>query len=49
VDSVEEYFKTMGVRNWRRKSQDRDQWRALEKRRQGSSWTVAPEEEEEEF
>jgi hypothetical protein len=36
----------MGLRNWRRKSQDRDHWRG-----QGSSWTVAPlgEEEEEEI
>jgi hypothetical protein len=25
-------LKTMGVRNWRRKSQDRDQWRAIVKR-----------------
>ena len=28
-DSVEEDFKKMGVRNWRRKSQDLEQWRAI--------------------
>jgi hypothetical protein len=44
--SVEEDLKTIGFRNWRRKSQDWDQWRAIVKRCQGSSWTVAPEEEE---
>jgi hypothetical protein len=31
LDSVEGYAKKMGVRNWRRKSQDRDQWRAVVK------------------
>jgi hypothetical protein len=31
LDSVEEYLKTVGVRNWRRKSHDRDQWRAVVK------------------
>jgi hypothetical protein len=31
LDSVE-YLKTTGVRNWRRKSQDRDQWREIVKR-----------------
>jgi hypothetical protein len=29
MDLVEEDLKTMGVRNWRRKSQDLDQWRAI--------------------
>jgi hypothetical protein len=46
-DSGEEDLKTMGVSNWSRKSQDRDQWREIVKRGQGSSWTVAPVEEEE--
>jgi hypothetical protein len=31
LDSVEEDLKTTGVRNWRRKTQDRDQWRATVK------------------
>jgi hypothetical protein len=31
LDSVEEYFQTMGLRNWRRKPQDRDQWRVIVK------------------
>jgi hypothetical protein len=29
LDSAEEDLKTMGVRNWRRKSRDRDQWTAI--------------------
>jgi hypothetical protein len=29
VESVEEDLNTMGVRNWRRTSQDRDQWRTI--------------------
>jgi len=29
LDSIEEDLKIMGVRNWRRKTQDRDQWRAI--------------------
>jgi hypothetical protein len=33
LDSVQEYFKTMGLRNWRRTSQHRDQWRAIVKKR----------------
>jgi hypothetical protein len=28
-ESDEEDLKNMGVRNWRRKSQDQDQWRAI--------------------
>jgi hypothetical protein len=31
LDSAEEDLKRMDVRNWRRKSQDRDQWRAIVK------------------
>jgi hypothetical protein len=31
LDSIEEDFKIMGVRNWRRKSLDRDQWTAIVK------------------
>jgi hypothetical protein len=31
LDSVEEDLKTMGFRNWRRKSQDQDQWRTIVK------------------
>jgi hypothetical protein len=31
LDSVEEDLKTMGVRNWRRKTQDLDQCRAIVK------------------
>jgi hypothetical protein len=31
-DSVEDDLKTMGYRNWRRKSQDRDQWRVIVKK-----------------
>jgi hypothetical protein len=31
LDSAEEDLKTLGVRNWRRKSQDPDQWRAVVK------------------
>ena len=29
LESVEEDLKTMGVRNWRRKSRDRDEWRTI--------------------
>jgi hypothetical protein len=29
LDSVEENLKNMDVKNWRRKSQDREQWRAI--------------------
>jgi hypothetical protein len=29
LDSVEGDLKSMGVTNWRRKSQDRDQWREI--------------------
>jgi hypothetical protein len=29
LDSVEDDLKIMGFRNWRRKSQDQDQWRAV--------------------
>jgi hypothetical protein len=29
LDSVEEDLKITGVRNWRRKSQNRNQWRAI--------------------
>jgi hypothetical protein len=29
LDSIEEDLKIMDVRNWRRKTQDRDQWRAI--------------------
>lgn len=29
VGSVEEDMKTMDIRNWRRKSQDRDQWSSI--------------------
>jgi hypothetical protein len=29
LDSIEEDIKIMGVRNWRRKTQDRDRWRAI--------------------
>jgi hypothetical protein len=35
LDSVEEDLKAMGVRNWRRKSQDRNQWRATVKEVKG--------------
>ena len=28
-ESVEEDLKNMGVRNWRRKSQDQEQWKAI--------------------
>jgi hypothetical protein len=31
LDSVEEDLKTMGFRNWRRKSQDHDQWTEIVK------------------
>jgi hypothetical protein len=31
MDSFEEDLKTTGVINWRRKSQDRDQWKAIVK------------------
>jgi uncharacterized phage-associated protein len=31
LNSVEEDFKTVGIRKWRRKSQDRDPWRAVVK------------------
>jgi hypothetical protein len=31
LDSVEEDLKTMGIRNWRQKSKDLDQWRAIVK------------------
>jgi hypothetical protein len=31
LDSVEETLKTLGVRNWRRRSQDRAQWRVFVK------------------
>jgi hypothetical protein len=44
LDSVEEYLKTMGFTNWRRKSQVRGQWKAIVK---DSSWTLVPAEEEE--
>jgi hypothetical protein len=44
LDSIEEDLKIMGVRNWRRKSLDRGQWKSNRKKGQGSSWTVAPEE-----
>jgi hypothetical protein len=43
--SAEDGSKTMGFRNWRRKSQDRDQWRAIV-RGQSLSWVVASAEEE---
>jgi hypothetical protein len=29
LDSIEEDLKIIGVRNWRRRTQDRDQWRAI--------------------
>jgi hypothetical protein len=29
LESVEEDLKNMDLRNWRRKSQDREQWRAI--------------------
>jgi len=29
LESVEEHLKKMGVRNWRRMSQDREQWREI--------------------
>ena len=29
LESVEEDLKQMGVRNWRRKSQDREKWRII--------------------
>ena len=29
LESVEEDLKNMGVRNWRRMSQDRQQWKAI--------------------
>jgi hypothetical protein len=29
LESIEEDLKKMGVRNWRRKSQDREQWRTI--------------------
>jgi hypothetical protein len=44
LDSVGD-LKPLGFRNLRRKSQDRDQWRAVV-RGQGSSWTVALAKEE---
>jgi hypothetical protein len=31
LDSADGDLKTTGFRNWRRKSQDRDQWRAIVK------------------
>jgi hypothetical protein len=31
LDSVREHFKTMSVKNWRRKPQDRHHWRAIVK------------------
>jgi hypothetical protein len=31
LDSAEEDVRTVDVTNWRRKSQDRDQWRAIVK------------------
>jgi hypothetical protein len=31
LDSIEEDLRAMGVRNWRRKSQYRDQWKAIVK------------------
>jgi hypothetical protein len=29
LDSIEEDLKIMGIRNWKRRTQDRDQWRAI--------------------
>jgi hypothetical protein len=29
LNAIQEDVKIMGVRNWRRKTQDRDQWRAI--------------------
>ena len=29
LESVQEDLKNMGVRNWRRKSRDRDEWRTI--------------------
>jgi hypothetical protein len=29
LDSIEEDLKIMGIRNWRQKTQDQDQWRAV--------------------
>jgi hypothetical protein len=46
LDSIEYAVKMMGVRNWRRKTQDWDQWRVVVE--EGKiHWTVAPTEEEE--
>jgi hypothetical protein len=48
LHSVEEGLKKMGFSNWTRKLEDRDEWRAIVKGGQSSSWTVVPAEEEDE-
>jgi hypothetical protein len=48
LNSFGEDLKTIGVRNWRRNSWDRDQWRAIIRDGVSSRTVVSSEEEEEE-